>query len=228
MNNDIVNDYDPSKEPKSIIPSGYFGRSPDNIVELKNFLTAEEQEKLSTFAMNNKIWDKTEGKTNENGTVIYDADVWADRVATRNSLMASDPTILPLIEDMQKRLKVEVDKFFNVNVQATGPAVVRWPVGTRQEPHADKELHEGPDAGMPNAFPWYDIASIFYFNDNYEGGEIYFPIQGLEHKPKAGSAYFFPGDMHYVHGVRPVISGYRFTSPFFWTVKEVLGEPKNV
>ncbi len=139
-------------------------------------------------------------------------------------MIASDPTILPLIESMQARLKVEVDKFFNVDVQATGPAIVRWPIGTRQEPHADKELHEGPDAGMPNAFPWYDIASIFYFNDDYEGGEIYFPIQGLEYKPKAGSAYFFPGDMNYVHGVRPIISGNRFTSPFFWTVKKVLGD----
>lgn len=219
-----VNQEDPSGGPQSIIPSGFFGNSPDNIVELKNFLTPAEQKILSDFALQNTVWDYTEGKKNENGTVIYDADVWADRVATRNSLMESDPTILPLIESMQARLKIEVDKFFNVNVQATGPAIVRWPVGTRQEPHADKELHEGPDAGMPNAFPWYDIASIFYFNDNYEGGEIYFPIQGLEYKPKAGSAYFFPGDMHYVHGVRPVISGSRFTSPFFWTVKEYLGD----
>lgn len=228
MNREVVNNYNPADEPRSIIPSGYFGKSSDNIVELKNFLTPEEQKTLSDFALNNKIWDVTEGKKNENGTVIYDADVWADRVATRNSLMASDPSILPLIESMQARLKVEVDKFFNVNVQATGPAIVRWPIGTRQEPHADKELHEGPDAGMPNAFPWYDIASIFYFNDDYEGGEIYFPIQGLEYKPKAGSAYFFPGDMNYVHGVRPIISGSRFTSPFFWTVKEVYGESKNV
>jgi hypothetical protein len=224
MKKEVVNTYNPSEEPQSIIPSGFFGNSPDNIVELKNFLTIEEQKKLSDYALQNKVWDLTEGKKNENGTVIYDADVWADRVATRNSLMESDPTILPLIESMQQRLKIEVDKFFNVNVQATGPAIVRWPVGTRQEPHADKELHEGPDAGMPNAFPWYDIASIFYFNDNYEGGEIYFPIQGLEYKPKAGSAYFFPGDMHYVHGVRPIISGSRFTSPFFWTVKEYFGE----
>jgi hypothetical protein len=224
MNEEVVNKYNPADEPRSIIPSGYFGKSPDNIVELKNFLTPEEQKTLSDFALNNTIWDVTEGKKNENGTVIYDADVWANRVATRNSLMKSDPTILPLIESMQARLKAEVDKFFNVNVQATGPAIVRWPIGTRQEPHADKELHEGPDAGMPNAFPWYDIASIFYFNDNYEGGEIYFPIQGLEYKPKAGSAYFFPGDMNYVHGVRPIISGSRFTSPFFWTVKEVYGE----
>jgi predicted 2-oxoglutarate/Fe(II)-dependent dioxygenase YbiX len=216
----------PSGGAQSIIPSGFFGNSSENIVELKNFLTPEEQKTLSDFALKNDVWDVTQSQKNENGTVTYDANVWADRVATRDSLMESDSSILPLIESMQERLKIEVDKFFNVNVRATGPAVVRWPIGTRQEPHADKELHEGPDAGTPNAFPWYDIASIFYFNDDYEGGEIYFPIQGLEYKPKAGSAYFFPGDMNYVHGVRPVISGNRFTSPFFWTVKEYFGDKK--
>jgi Uncharacterized iron-regulated protein len=90
--------------------------------------------------------------------------------------------------------------------------------------HADKELHEGPDAGTPNDFPHYDIASLFYFNDDYEGGELFFPIQGIEFKPVGGSAYFFPGDKGYIHGVRPIISGGRYTSPFFWQILEHTGE----
>jgi hypothetical protein len=220
MEEKIVNNNEDKNEFVSLIPSGYFGDSPDNIVEVSDFLTLEEQEKLKNFAVNNTVWDVTESKKNENGTVIYNADYWVDRVATHNSLKKVDPTILPLIQDMQQRLKVKVDKFFNVNVKATGPAVVKWPVGTYQAPHADKELHEGEDAGKPNAFPHYDIASIFYFNDEYEGGELYFPNQDVKIKPKAGSAYFFPGDMNYVHGVTPITSGLRFTCPFFWTVME--------
>ena len=31
---------------KSITPSGYFGNSPDNIVEIEDFMTIEEQEYL--------------------------------------------------------------------------------------------------------------------------------------------------------------------------------------
>jgi predicted 2-oxoglutarate/Fe(II)-dependent dioxygenase YbiX len=216
----IVNKDNDQSEFISLIPSGYFGDSPDNIVEISNFLTSEEKEKLKNFAVNNTVWDTTESKQNENGTVTYDADYWADRVATYISLEKVDPTILPLIQNMQQRLKVKVDEFFNINARPTGPAVVKWPVGTLQEPHADKELHEGPDAGKPNAFPYYDIASIFYFNDDYEGGELYFPLQDIKIKPKAGSAYFFPGDMNYVHGVTKVTSGIRFTCPFFWTVVE--------
>lgn len=210
--------------PKSITPPGFFGDSSDNIVELENFLTEEEQQRLMHFALNNKVWDVTESHVDKDGLVLYDHNIWADRVCTYNSLMASDPSILELIYDMIRRLKIEVDAFFNVDAKETGPAIVKWPVGTRQEPHADKEFWVGEEAGRPNDFPWYDIASLFYFNDDYEGGELYFPQHGIEFKPKPRSAYFFPGDRYYAHGVRPIKSGNRFTSPFFWTIQKHTGE----
>lgn len=213
-----TNDYESLM--KSITPSGFFGNSVDMIVELENFMTEEEHNYLLKFASTNKFWDYTISKKNENGTVTYDADVWAERVATNDTLRKVDEKIIDIIYGMFNRLKIEVDKFYNVDAKATSPAVVRWRIGDRQEPHADKELHYGPDAGTPNAFPWYDIASIFYINSDYEGGELYFPLQGIEFKPKARAAYFFPGDKNYIHGVRPVLSGERYTSPFFWTIME--------
>jgi hypothetical protein len=211
-------------QPKSITPSGFFGNSSSNIVEIKDFLSVEERERLMKFALNNKVWDITETHRDEDGLVLYDHKVWEDRVCTYNSLMASDPSILELIYSMIARLKIEVDAFFDVDAKETGPAIVRWPVGARQEPHADKEFHSGAEKGRANDFPWYDLAGLFYFNDDYEGGELYFPQHGIEFKPVAGAAYFFPGDMHYTHGVRPVKSGNRFTSPFFWTIKKHTGE----
>lgn len=218
------------RAPISITPSGFFGDSIDNIVELQNFITEEEQQRLINFALTNKIWDKTETHIDEDGLVLYDANIWEDRVCTAASLKKSDPAIIDLLWDMIDRLKVEVDKFFDVNVQATGPAIVRWPVGARQEPHADKEFHTGEEEGRPNDFPYYDIAGLFYFDDNYEGGELYFPTHGIEFKPKPRAAYFFPGDKYYTHGVRPVKSGNRFTAPFFWTIVKHTGDnqpPEN-
>lgn len=204
--------------PKSITPSGFFGNSINNIVEIKDFLSIEERKRLMSFALNNKIWDKTVDHVDEDGLVLYQASIWDDRVCTYSSLMASDPSILELINSMIARLKIEVDNFFGVDAKETGPAIVRWPVGARQEPHADKEFHAGQERGRANDFPWYDLAGLFYFNDDYEGGELYFPQHGIEFKPVAGAAYFFPGDMNYTHGVRPIKSGNRFTSPFFWTI----------
>jgi hypothetical protein len=220
----LANEWNKQDLPQSITPSGFFGDSINNIVEIRDFLSIEERKRLMDFARNNKIWDITETHRDEDGLVLYDHTVWEDRVCTYNSLMASDPTILELIYSMIARLKIEVDAFFNVDAKETGPAIVRWPVGARQEPHADKEFHSGPEKGRPNDFPWYDLAGLFYFNDDYEGGELYFPQHGIEFQPVAGAAYFFPGDMYYAHGVRPVKAGNRFTSPFFWTIHKHTGE----
>jgi len=202
----------------SITPSGFFGDSPDNIVTLENFMTEEELSKLNNFIRNNNSWDYTETHYNENGTVTYDADYWADRVATYPTIERENTEIPQLIEKMVARLKIEVDKFFGVDANPTSPAMVRWLPGQLQMPHADKELHTGPDAGLPNDFPYYDLAGLFYINDDYEGGELYFPNQGIQFKPKAGAAYFFPGDKNYIHGVTEIKSGIRYTVPFFWTI----------
>lgn len=211
----------------SITPSGFFGNSPDNIVELADFMTPEELAYLDKFARQNDKWDVTETHYNEEGTVIYDSSYWENRVATEDTLRQADPNVIDVIKGMQARLKVEVDRFFNVDALPTSAALVRWLPGQLQQPHADKELHIGEDAGKPNDFPYYDIAGLFYLNDDYEGGELYFPKQGIQFKPKKGAAYFFPGDLHYIHGVTEITSGIRYVSPFFWTIIEHKEESKE-
>jgi hypothetical protein len=135
---------------------------------------------------------------------------------------------------MMQRLKVEVDKHFRVDAWATSPTMVRWIPGNQQLPHADKELHKyeqwggHPDReGQPNDFPFYDIAGLFYVNEDYEGGELYFPEQGIQFKPKPGAAYFFPGDRNYIHGITPITAGERYTCPFFFTIIKHFDEEGN-
>jgi len=213
-------------EYKSITPSGFFGTSKDMIVELENFMTQEEIDFLENSAKSITNWDQTESHVNENGTVIYDSDYWKDRVASGPRLDATDPKIVPVIINLVERLRPIIEKFFNVKAEPTGQSIVRWLPGQFQHPHADKELHEGRDAGLPNDFPWYDLSSLFYLNDDYEGGELYFPLQDVKFKPKKGAAYFFPGDMNYIHGVTEITSGVRYTCPFFWQILEHTGEVK--
>lgn len=210
----------------SITPSGFYGSASSNIVELENFMTPEEVDFLENAAKSLKIWDVTQSHVNENGTVIYDADYWKDRVCSAPSLNQNDPRIVPVIQGLFKRLQPIIEEFFKVKVQPTGQTIVKWNPGQYQQPHADKELHSGPDAGLPNDFPHYDISSLFYINDDYEGGELYFPYQNVQFKPKRGSAYFFPGDMNYVHGVTEILSGFRYTCPFFWEILEHTGDIK--
>jgi len=212
------------KRKPSMTPSGWFGSSKDMIVELENFMTEEEIVFLEKAAKSLTIWDVTESHVNENGTIVYDSEYWKDRVATRPTLDKNDPAIAPVIAGLFERLKPIVEEFYKVEVIPTNATIVKWLPGQFQHPHADKELHEGPDAGLPNDFPNYDLSSLFYLNDDYEGGELYFPLQGVKFKPKKGAAYFFPGDKNYIHGVTEIKSGLRFTCPFFWEITKHTGD----
>jgi hypothetical protein len=55
------------------------------------------------------------------------------------------------------------------------------------------------------------LSSVIYLNDDYEGGELIFPDRDIEIKPKAGMFIGFPGNKHYMHGVKEVIGSDRYT-----------------
>lgn len=55
------------------------------------------------------------------------------------------------------------------------------------------------------------LSAVSYPNDNYEGGELYFRLQNLKIKPKAGDLYLFPSNFMYPHQSIPVISGTKYS-----------------
>lgn len=58
---------------------------------------------------------------------------------------------------------------------------------------------------------------VLYLNDDYEGGDIVFSVNGVEERisPQAGSALVFPSTLPFIHRVETVTSGRRFMSPGF-------------
>jgi len=48
------------------------------------------------------------------------------------------------------------------------------------------------------------ISMVGYPNDNYEGGELFFPIFDVKHKPQAGDFVFSPSAFSYIHSSEPV------------------------
>jgi hypothetical protein len=50
-------------------------------------------------------------------------------------------------------------------------------------------------------------AVIFYINDDFSGGELYFPKKNFQYKPTAGDFITFPSPEEYLHGVRTVGDG---------------------
>ena len=79
---------------------------------------------------------------------------------------------------------------------------IRQWVGPGMGPHCD-----GYDGDTDLAF-----SMIVYLNDEYEGGTIDFPNHNISLKPAAGSLVIFPSQEPYLHQVKDVLSGERYTS----------------
>lgn len=79
--------------------------------------------------------------------------------------------------------------------------LVKFVKGFYLVPHVDTLSHEGNH-----------IASVYYINDDYTGGEINFPDHNLEIKPKPNSLIIFPGNESYLHEVREIVDNDRYSS----------------
>lgn len=193
------NDFDPNR--LTVLPSGYFGTSSDLIYIVNNLLSKEEIETLLLAARDLEIWKESE---------------FRNKYTDIKKLQEKYPEVYLLLEDITLRWKPLVSKFFNVEIKTYMNPMSKWPVGGSQKPHADKEWEDG----SPAQENYYDIGSVIYLNDDYEGGEIYFPDHNIDLRPKPGTAIAFPGDLFFMHGVKELSKTERYTIPIFWTVPE--------
>lgn len=126
-----------------------------------------------------------------------------------------------------------VEDRFKVKVTKEQFLISRWREGREQRPHIDylkdeennniKDLYEaGMDDNFINEFKERfkakHYSTIIYLNDNFEGGELYFPqYDNLTLKPETGMMICFKGDTHHLHGVKEIIKNIRYTISIFWT-----------
>lgn len=81
-----------------------------------------------------------------------------------------------------------------------------WREGDSQSVHSDNNKDEYAS--------WRQYSSIIYLNDDYMGGEIFFPQSDTLIKPSAGSTIIFPSEL--LHQVKRV-GGLRKTLMSFWS-----------
>jgi hypothetical protein len=74
-------------------------------------------------------------------------------------------------------------------------------------------VHHDDDPYRLNVTTRYGF--VLYLNDDYTGGEIYYPKLNIEYKPKVGDLVIHPGSEEYSHGVRDIVSGERYNITLF-------------
>jgi predicted 2-oxoglutarate/Fe(II)-dependent dioxygenase YbiX len=93
--------------------------------------------------------------------------------------------------------------------------LTRWKEGSEMSPHSDNSWPNGNTEAHPTSFRTW--SGIYYINDDYEGGEIYFPELDWNFKPKADTLLMFPSTSRYIHGVNKVTKGTRYTVACWYT-----------
>lgn len=161
------------------------------------------------------------------------ASVWGD-IAFYNSLgmglSPSDERLFGLgletnyFDTLRNRFKQSIEMFFEREVKANTSHAQKWKVGGFAAPHSDNSDHDG----NPNAFHINKYVGILYLNDDYEGGELYFPDHDLEFKPPIYSYIMFPGGHDNIHGVKEILKGTRYTMVSFWDYADSVYDDKTL
>jgi hypothetical protein len=157
---------------ESLIKPGHFGKEINNIKLYKNFVDLEDLKIIQKFLPTISEWmDAGENQYAEDGTCTYDASYWSDRQCSWDILERINIDIYNIIEKYIQKMKKCLEDSFKVELSTRPPVIIKWRPGMEQRPHADKQMNDG----RPNPFPTYDINSLIYYNDDFEGGELYYP-----------------------------------------------------
>jgi hypothetical protein len=151
----------------------------DQIYEIQEFLTYDEQ----------KYFLDLIDTCNE--------ECWPQNID--NEFQENDPgisgTVLPLqgrLVDLTRVLDSKVASLFKNSTRINNIAAIqRYKPNTNMGIHKDDELDSTVQYGV-----------VIYLNDNYEGGEIYYPELNITIKPKARSIIIHPAGL--AHGVTTI------------------------
>jgi len=106
----------------------------------------------------------------------------------------------PCIVDFCTKFTIDVD----VNV-STAYQILRYGESEHYIPHLD----DGKNTRRR-------VSAIGYLNDNYEGGELWFPNLNFNYYPTAGDIVVFPSGAPYTHEAKPVKQGIKYSVVNWW------------
>jgi hypothetical protein len=163
---------------------------------LENFVSTQECDDLFDH-YNKKIWDAADPFV-KTGFGISEKEI--------KEFYEKDTLLLQIVKRMGKEISDHYGEPMELKTLFHSVMVP----GAVNPLHWDNYIENGQE----------DVSSLFYINEEYEGGELNFPDQDLLIKPKKGTFIFFRGEESLMHEVKVVKSGSRnaFVG-FFWPTR---------
>lgn len=175
-----------------------------NGIVKKDFLNLKDCEYLIKSAVESNLW--------ENGGSGF----WENRVINYHTILKYDKKAGEIMLDASSRCGNIIKNNYSIpEIYFDTLQLIRWFPGMEQPPHAD-DMTNTDIAG----FVHREYGSIIYLNDNYRGGQTYYPNFDIKITPISGTLAIHPGDPKHLHGVTKVEEQTRYTIAAFWTQKK--------
>lgn len=159
------------------------GQSEENIVIINNFLSEEVLTILDNF-----IKEKTDEMTNDFSYL------------SKKNFKDENPEVFKIFADLEKKLPNYINGYLKkFNIQVGEKPLFNMTFASRIPNTKMEEHFDYMPAEASNGNPLAHMTSLIYINDDYDGGELFFPTQNLTYKPELGSLVIFPSN--YLHGV---------------------------
>ena len=175
-----------------------------NICLKKNVLNKEEIEKILNCVKNIEVW--------ETGGV---SSFWENRVLSAKNIYDNyDKDVGSLLYETREKIAFIIKEFYSLEeVYSDIFQVIRWFPESSQLPHQD-------DMKNSENTEWFhhrDYGAILYLNNDFYGGETYYPNSNIKVIPEPGKLAVHPGDELHTHGVATIKNQIRYTLASFWT-----------
>lgn len=185
---------------------GELGITDNRIVEIPNFVTPEEAKgMIGYFESKAEMWGDIAFYGSSGMGIMHDDEQTKD--------FGLYPTFF---QELTQKYKEAVEIVFEREVKPNTSHAQKWDVGGFAAPHSDNSDFDG----HPTSFQINKYVGILYLNDDYDGGNLYFPDHDIDFRPPAYSFITFPGGIENIHGVREITNGTRYTMVSFWDFAE--------
>lgn len=185
----------------------------DDIMSIFDFVTQEEADSMIKFFEDNNKW----------GDIAFYGSLGAG-LAEEDDRLAAYNLPRDFFKNLKQRFKEAVECAFDRELRPNTSHAQKWNVGGFANPHSDNSDMEG----NPNAFEINKYVGILYINDDYKGGEIYWPDHNISFQPKKFEFVTFPGGIENIHGVSVIEEGVRFTMVSFWDYADIVYDQETL
>lgn len=156
--------------------------------------------------------EKLDINTAENNTSLHCIDIYSGQ---RNS------KYITIYEEINEAICSIVENIYYQKIDKLSNGIVRYSKDQNIGLHRDWEPED--NYVVKNNKPKVNLSSVYYFNDNYVGGEICFQKQKesdtyLTYKPIKNSLIIFDSELY--HYTKPIISGSKFSLTSFYTLEQ--------